>query len=111
MREHYEKYGADFVKAHFDSLTVNFHPEDPRDYILNALGYAYLYDAEDIEQAIIYFQLNTKLFPEVANAWDSYGEGLRVKGDRQAALQAYRKALELDPDLPSAQEAVEALEE
>ncbi len=109
VREHYEKYGVDFVKANFDSLTVNFHPTDPRDYILNALGYAYLYDAEDVEQALAYFRLNTELFPEVANAWDSYGEGLRVKGDREAALQAYQKALEIDPRLPSAQTAVEEL--
>lgn len=111
VREHYQKYGADFVKANFDSLTVNFHPTDPRDFILNALGYTYLYEAEDIEQALAYFRLNTELFPEVANTWDSYGEGLRVKGDKQGALAAYRKALELDPELPSAQAAVQALEE
>ena len=110
IREHYEQYGADFVKTHFDSLTVNFHPEDPRDFILNALGYAYLYEAQDMEQALAYFRLNTELFPEVANTWDSYGEGLRMKGDQQAALQAYKKALELDPDMSSAREAVAELE-
>lgn len=111
IREHYEKHGAEFVKTHFDSLTVNFHPTDPRDFILNALGYTYLYDVQDVDQALAYFQLNTELFPEVANVWDSYGEGLRVKGDNQAALDAYQKALDLDPQLPSAQAAVAELKQ
>ena len=110
IREHYEQYGADYIKAHFDSLTVNFHATDPRDFILNALGYAYLYDAQNVEQALIYFQLNTELFPEVANVWDSYGEGLRISGKKEAALQAYKKALALAPNLPSAKEAVAELE-
>lgn len=106
VRIHFEEKGTEYIRQHFDSLTVNFHPTDPRDLILNNLGYAYLYGAEDPESAIKLFKLNTELFPEVANCWDSYGEALRVKGLRKEAIAAYEKALQIRPDLQSAREAL-----
>lgn len=106
VRQNYLEHGTGYVKQHFDSLTVNFHPTDPKDLILNQLGYAYLYGADDPERAVELFRLNTELFPEVANCWDSYGEALRASGNRDEAVAAYQKALELRPGLESAQAAL-----
>ncbi|MCB9354876.1 MAG: beta-lactamase family protein [Lewinellaceae bacterium] len=79
-----EEKGLAYVKDHFEPLTVNFHPTDPKDIILNAVGYTYLRDGE-VEKAIGVFTLNTEWFPDVANVWDSLGEALLAKGDREAA--------------------------
>jgi CubicO group peptidase (beta-lactamase class C family) len=109
VRVSFEEKGIEFVREHFDSLTVNFHPTDPRDIILNDLGYAYLYGAEDATSALKIFKLNTELFPGVANCWDSYGEALKAEGKEEMAITAYEKALELRPDLESALEALSTL--
>ena len=106
VRVNFEEKGIEFVKDNFDSLTLNFHPTDPKDIILNDLGYAYLYGAQDPASAIQIFKLNTELFPGVANCWDSYGEALMVKGMKEEAIGSYEKALELQPGLRSAQEAL-----
>ncbi len=109
VREAFNKYGADFIKANFDDLTTNFHPDDPKDFILNAVGYAYLYEANDINKAIELFKLNTELFPDIANCWDSYGEALAKSGNKEKAIEAYKKALSIRPNLESAKNALKKL--
>jgi tetratricopeptide (TPR) repeat protein len=102
--------GSDYVKSNWESLSKNFHPADPKDLILNSIGYDLLSEG-NIELAVSVLKLNTELFPEVGNCWDSYGEALLNKGDKVAALAAYRKALLINPDIPSAKEAVKKLEQ
>lgn len=109
VREAFNKNGADFVKANFEDLTINFHPEDPKDIILNALGYAYLYEANDVDKAIELFKLNTELFPNIANCWDSYGEALAKSDKEEEAIKAYEKALTIRPNLESAKNALKDL--
>jgi len=104
-----QEQGADYVAQNFESLITNFHPTDPKDLILNQIGYELLFEGEP-ERAIQAFELNTRLFPDVPNVWDSLGEAWRKKGDKQKALKYYKKALELDPELPTALQAVEELE-
>lgn len=104
----FKEKGATYVKANFDSLTVNFHARDPKDMILNSIGYDLLFSGQ-VDDAIAAFTLNTELFPDVANCWDSLGEAWLKKGDRKKALTYYSKALELDPRLPSAVQAVKEL--
>jgi CubicO group peptidase (beta-lactamase class C family) len=102
VRQHYEKHGVAYLKDNFDELTTNFHPEDPKEWILNGLGYAYLYDKEDATTAVELLLLNTELFPESANNWDSLGEAYLEQGDKEKSRAAYEKALLLDPELESA---------
>lgn len=109
VRIHYEKHGIEYVRDNFETLTVNFHPTDPHELILNVLGYAYLYGAQDTDKALELFKLNTELFPEVANCWDSYGEALKMQGDLSGAQEAYGHALELDPEMESAQKALNTI--
>jgi Flp pilus assembly protein TadD len=74
---------------------------------VNALGYRLL--PTDRTQAIAVFQLNTIAFPNSANVWDSYGEALAANGDKEGAINAYRKALSLDPHLNSSAQALAKL--
>ncbi|WKZ69432.1 MAG: beta-lactamase family protein [Melioribacteraceae bacterium] len=97
-----------YVRENFEELTKNFHPSDPKDLILNQVGYTFLFDGQ-IDKAIEAFQLNVELFPNIANCYDSLGEALLEKGDREEALKNYKKALELNHEMPSAKEKVKEL--
>lgn len=110
--KNYTEKGIAYIKDNFETLTQNFHPQDPKDLILNNIGYNLLYSGKEPEKtsALEIFKLNTELFPLVANVWDSYGEALLQVNDKKGALVAYKKALAIRPDLPSAKKAVELLE-
>lgn len=105
----FKEHGASYVKEHFGTLTSNFHPDDPKDLILNQIGYNLLFDGK-VEEAIEVFTLNTELFPDIANCYDSLGEAYLKKGDRAKALELYKKALSINPDIPSAQKMVRDLQ-
>lgn len=67
-----------------------------REYGLNAIGYRLLQRGRRSE-AVSVFKLAVERYPRSANAWDSLSEALEAGGDREAALQASKKALELLP--------------
>jgi len=87
--------------------------EDPGQYNfgeneLNMLGYQLLW--RDINDAAIeIFKLNTRVYPESANPYDSLGEASEAIGDQEKAIKSYQKALEINPNMPSAKEALERL--
>ena len=101
--------GVDFVKKNFNDLISNFHPTDPKSLIMNQIGYEFLFDGS-IKQAIELFSLNTEMFPEDHNVWDSLGEAYLKNGDRDKALEYYKKALSIDPDFPSAKKMIREIE-
>ncbi|MFT5886214.1 MAG: tetratricopeptide (TPR) repeat protein [Arcticibacterium sp.] len=70
---------------------------------LNSLGYM-LIGQEKFKKAIAVFELNTKLFPEDANTFDSLGEAYFLSGKEKLAKKYYQRALELNPKSESAQE-------
>ena len=104
----YFEKGIDYLKGNFSALLAGHMLPMPEDAILNQIGYDFLFENK-IDDAIEIFKLNTELFPDSANAWDSYGEGLLAQGKKEEALKAYKKALSIRPDLPSAIEQVKEL--
>jgi len=106
--EKYEENGIGFIKDNWEELTVNFHPADPEDMILNQIGYEFLFDG-DLESALEIFKLNTELYPDVANCWDSYGEALLENGQTELSLEAYKKALSIDPYIGSAKQKIKEI--
>lgn len=105
----YKDNGIGYVRENFDELTTNWFERDPKDLILNNLGYDLLFDKK-LNDALEIFKLNVELFPDIANCWDSYGEALLKIGNKEAALSAYKKALEINPNMPSAKKAVKELD-
>jgi tetratricopeptide (TPR) repeat protein len=75
---------------------------------VDSLGYELL-AADRPDQAIAVFRLNAAAYPRSANAYDSLGEAYRIKGDREAAIRSYEKALALDPNRRSAADALRTL--
>jgi tetratricopeptide (TPR) repeat protein len=65
--------------------------------ILNGLGYRFLRE-DRIPDAIQVFELNTQLYPESSNTYDSLGEAYMENGDIQLAIQNYERSVLLNPD-------------
>jgi CubicO group peptidase (beta-lactamase class C family) len=63
---------------------------------VNAYGYQLL-GMNKKEEACSVFRLNTLLFPNSANVYDSYGEILESLGYRKEAILNYKKSLKLNP--------------
>lgn len=63
---------------------------------INSFGYQ-LMNANSTSEALIIFKLNTELYPDSFNTFDSYGECLIKLGNRAEGLKAYRKSLILNP--------------
>ncbi len=70
-------------------------PSDPAvsEQRFNQLGYGFL-QARNAPEAILVFRVNTELYPESANAYDSLGEALEAGGDKAGAIATYRKCVE-----------------
>ena len=82
---------------------------DPPDFVLNRVGYDLLFE-DNVDAAIDIFTVNTQLFPQIANTWDSLGEAHMVKGNRELAIENYRKSLALNPGNQNAAEMLQKLE-
>ncbi|MFZ2898959.1 MAG: tetratricopeptide repeat protein [Saprospiraceae bacterium] len=63
---------------------------------INQAGYDLLNSGQN-DSALYVFGLNTRLFPESANAWDSFAEAHYRSGQREKAVELYNKAISLDP--------------
>ena len=92
-------------------LTTHKGDEEIADTIetrINAAGYAAGFAGElNRSQAIL--EINTELFPNSANAWDSLAEVVFYVGDRERALDLYRKALKVDPGFTNAADQIESI--
>lgn len=73
-----------------------------------ALGYELL-ENNKTKEAIEVFAYAVSEYPESANAYDSLGEAQMKAGDKAQAIKNYKKALELNPDMESAKEALKTL--
>jgi hypothetical protein len=97
------------------SVIVERHRADPKnrylnfEALINGLGYTFLRE-EQTAKAIEVFLLNVRDYPDSANAYDSLGDAFLAAGNRERAIESYKKALEIDPALRSSQEALKKLE-
>ncbi|HEY6618331.1 MAG TPA: hypothetical protein VIY68_02190 [Steroidobacteraceae bacterium] len=101
--------GAAAAKQSFEDRRARFAqlswwaPADRED--LNRLGND-LRRAGNHAEAVAVLALNTEIFPEWWNSWDSLGEAQLAAGQKKAGLASYAKALELNPGDGFAQQAI-----
>ncbi len=76
----------------------------------NAYGYALL-QQEKVDEAITMFKINTELYPESWNVYDSLGEALLRAGNTDDAAAMYEKSLALNPESPTGKEALKNIRE
>jgi tetratricopeptide (TPR) repeat protein len=77
---------------------------------VNGMGYALL-QSERAEEAVAVFELNTRVFPEAFNTWDSLGEGVAELGRYDEAIGHYERSLKLNPENTNAVEMIERIRE
>jgi tetratricopeptide (TPR) repeat protein len=63
---------------------------------INNFGYHLISQGKE-KEALEVFKLNTELYPNGFNTWDSYGECLLALGKKEEGIEAYRKSFELNP--------------
>jgi tetratricopeptide (TPR) repeat protein len=76
--------------------------------VVNAKGYELLSDKK-LPKAIEIFKLNVLAFPQSANAFDSLGEAYLEAGNKELAIENYKKALMLNPENKNAEEVLKSL--
>ncbi|RKH11521.1 serine hydrolase [Corallococcus sp. CA047B] len=99
---------ADLIARYRDLKAKKADAYDFSEQQLNGLGYQFL-RAGRVTDAIEVFKLNVEMFPKNGNLYDSLGEAYLAHGDKEQARVNYRKALELEPNMPSAVEALKTL--
>ncbi len=75
---------------------------------VNALGYKLL-QMNKVDEAKKMFALNIEYFPNSWNVYDSMGEVYMKKGEKEKAIENYKKSLELNPKNKSAISALKKL--
>lgn len=79
------------------SFLINESNERIIEYCKNWWGYQLL-EHDKKNEALQVFKLNTTLFSNSWNVYDSYGEILATLGYREKAIINYKKSLEPNPD-------------
>ena len=76
---------------------------------LNTYGYV-LFSAGKKQEALTIFKINTLAFPNNANAFDSLGEAYKRTGQKELAIENYKKVLEMEPENEHVKEVLKELE-
>jgi tetratricopeptide (TPR) repeat protein len=102
--------GLKEVNREIEQLRKTHAPQDLFDEeVLNWLGYHFLSWWDRPREGLDVFKLNTKLFPDSANAFNSLGEAYLTLGDKENAILSYRKSLQLDPQNKNAETILKQL--
>jgi tetratricopeptide (TPR) repeat protein len=76
---------------------------------INGLGYFCL-NNNKLDFALEIFKLNTRIYPEAFNTFDSLGEAQMIAGDYDSALINYRKSVELNSNNENGKKMIEKLQ-
>jgi CubicO group peptidase (beta-lactamase class C family) len=104
-----EEKGLPYVVENFDPLLSENGYSIRSSWNLVMLGYGLL-EEEKVEMAIEIFRQSVRLFPDEANPYDSLGDAYVQKGDIASAIDAYKRALDRDPEFESAKRKLEELQ-
>ena len=107
-----QKQGNDWkIVSQIITQTSSFkNDEHTTEVEINNVGYRLMADKK-LEQAIEIFKLNTQLYPESFNTWDSLGEALANAGKKTEAIENYEKSLKLNPNSESGKTALAKLKQ
>jgi CubicO group peptidase (beta-lactamase class C family) len=105
-----QEKGADAAAVLFNDLktdTVHYYSMNERE--LNGMSYDMLDDGYTTE-ALEALKLNTLLFPDSWNAYDSYAEALARAGKKEEAIAMYKRSISINPGNQGGKNALKQLE-
>ncbi len=92
----FEQDGVDAGIAFYEQNKSNdFYIIDERE--MNVVGYN-MKQKDQMDAALAMFQLNIQTFPYSSNTYDSYAELLMHMGEKQDAIENYKKSVRLNPN-------------
>jgi len=110
-------YARQLFKSDRDAALATFNAiksDTARYYLdereMNMLGLSMVYNDHQ-EKGIEMLRLNTLLYPNSANVYDSYAEALLRAGKKQEATLMYKKSVNLNPQNQSGINALKKLQE
>lgn len=104
----FEKEGVPTDRKDLFKIAQRIHLDAEGYRALNTYGYVLLSNNET-QKAIAAFTINTMIFSQIPNVWDSLAEAHEKNGDLKMALSLYEYALEVNPTYKNAQKKVEEL--
>jgi tetratricopeptide (TPR) repeat protein len=104
----FKQNNIDEIENNLPALSNQLKPLASGSSELNTYGYVLMAGGE-MKKAGIVFKLNTLLYPDNANAFDSFGEYYFKTGNKILAKENYQKALQLQPDNENAKKMAEQL--
>jgi len=108
MRDVIEKQGIDAgIAQYYKRKRMNLGTYDFSETALNDLGYSYI--DKNLPIALAIFKLAIAEYPTPSNVYDSYGEALLKNGQKELAIENYKKSVELNPANTSGIEALKKL--
>jgi tetratricopeptide (TPR) repeat protein len=102
------KKNGKWLVASATTTDITAFGENGTELSLNATGYNYLYAGKN-DEAIKVLELNTVLFPNSFNVWDSLGEAYLKAGNKEKAKENYEKSMALNPNNESGKKALAEL--
>jgi CubicO group peptidase (beta-lactamase class C family) len=110
LREIVRNQGVDAAVAQYkERKAAKSSHYDFNENVLNQLGYD-LQEKDRVSDAITVLKLNAEEYPKSANVYDSLGEAYAKAGNKQLAIENYRRCLELDPKNQSAADHLKELQ-
>jgi tetratricopeptide (TPR) repeat protein len=100
-------FQAGSVSKPVAALAANPEEESLSESYLNNLGLNTLTEASVYAADLL--RINTDLYPDSANTWDSLAFAYRQTGDPEKAVHYYREALKRDPEFASAKRGLAEL--
>lgn len=100
--------GSEGLKNNLEKI-LKENDEEYGDMALNGFGYQ-LMQAGELDKAIEVFKINTQLFPDIANTFDSLAEAYMNKGNKELAIENFKKVLEMRPQNENAKRMLEQLQ-
>jgi dienelactone hydrolase len=99
--------------AHAAEVYAAMQKQDPKFKLeeaeINQWGYELLY-GNHMQEAVTVFKLNVSLYPDSGNVYDSLGEAYMKSGQKQLAIENYKKSLEKNPNNENAKDKLKELE-
>jgi pimeloyl-ACP methyl ester carboxylesterase len=90
------EFGVDSCIGQYKKMKASYPDDVLTEGTLNKLGYQELNQGH-VNAAIGLFNLNTKMYPEEYNTYDSLGEAYMKAGQKDKAIKNYEKSLSLNP--------------
>ncbi len=101
---------AEKLETHYQELSSFFgYEKKPGEDYLNSMAYQFM-NMKQYPKAEQLFLLNIKFYPKSFNVYDSIGDLYELKGEREKAIENYKKAIKLNPKSAYTKEKLEELE-